>query len=321
MEPLGKLARVELRNIWQSEAAHFTPWLAGEDNLAMLGDTLGIGLELEAVEQNVGPFRADILCKDTLGDRWVLIENQLERTDHTHLGQLITYAAGLDAVTIVWIAAKVADEHRAAMDWLNEITDSELRFFAIEVELWRIGDSPAAPKFNVVCQPNDWSRSTSGAKKAIEAGMLSESRQTLLDYWSAFEALLAQYGKRVRPVRPQAQNWLVHSVGKSGVSLNASWNRRENWVRGEIYLTGRTARAYFDRLAESRAAIDAEFGTPLVWYDGAANDRRIYIERGFADVENRDSWREQHLWLAQTLDKLHRVFHDRVKSLAPENTG
>ena len=115
MEPLGKLARVELRNIWQSEAAHFTPWLAGEDNLAMLGDTLGIGLELEAVEQNVGPFRADILCKDTLGDRWVLIENQLERTDHTHLGQLITYAAGLDAVTIVWIAAKVADEHRGAL--------------------------------------------------------------------------------------------------------------------------------------------------------------------------------------------------------------
>ncbi|MDA3857468.1 MAG: DUF4268 domain-containing protein, partial [Roseovarius sp.] len=126
MSGLGRLRRVELRNIWQSEAQDFTHWLAREDNLTLLGETLGIDLELEAVEQNVGPFRADILCKDTLSDRWVLVENQLERTDHTHLGQLMTYAAGLDAVTIVWIAARVADEHRAAMDWLNEITDSEV---------------------------------------------------------------------------------------------------------------------------------------------------------------------------------------------------
>jgi hypothetical protein len=173
MTELGRLERVELRNIWQSEAQHFTPWLAREDNLALLADTLGIDLELEAVERNVGPFRADILCKDTISDSWVLIENQLERTDHTHLGQLMTYAAGLNAVTIVWIAARIADEHRAAMDWLNDITTGDVQFFALEVELWRIGDSPAAPKFNVVSKPNDWSRSLSGAKRVI--GDISEN--------------------------------------------------------------------------------------------------------------------------------------------------
>ncbi|MCA3441408.1 MAG: DUF4268 domain-containing protein, partial [Rhodobacter sp.] len=150
MSELGRLKKVDLRDIWQSEAMDFTPWLARVDNLALLGETLSIDLELEAVERNVGPFRADILCKDIQNGSWVLVENQLERTDHTHLGQLITYAAGLDAVTIVWIAAKIAEEHRAACDWLNQITTENVRFFALEVELWRISDSPAAPKFNVV---------------------------------------------------------------------------------------------------------------------------------------------------------------------------
>jgi uncharacterized protein DUF4268 len=321
MSDLGRLETVELRDIWQTEAQDFTPWLAREDNLALLGETLEIDLELEAVEQNVGPFRADILCKDTLSGRWVLIENQLERTDHTHLGQLITYAAGLDAVTIVWIAARVTQEHRAALDWLNEITDAEVRFFALEVELWRIGESSAAPKFNVVSKPNDWSRSTSGAKRSIEQGALTESRRMLLDYWTAFAASLPSFSGRVRPVRPLVQNWLVHSVGQSGITLNGSWNRRENWVRGELYLTGKKASARFDNLAAQRHEIEREIGEELTWYDAAANDRRIYLSRSFPDVSDRASWPEQHEWLAQTLDKLHRAFHPRVKLLDNDYAG
>lgn len=320
-ETLGRLQRVELRHVWNSEARDFTPWLAREDNLALLGNTLGIELELEAVEESVGPFRADILCKDALSDRWVLIENQLERTDHTHLGQLLTYAAGLDAVTIVWVAARAAEEHRAAIDWLNEITESRVGFFLIEVELWRIDDSPAAPKFNIVSQPNDWSRSTSGAKKAIESGSMSESKRMLVDYWTAFEAHLGETSKRVRTVAPLPQNWLVHSLGKSGVTLNASWNRRENWVRGEVYLTGPLARDFFGCLKQSQAAIEAEFGEPLTWYDKAQNDRRIWLAREFQNVTDTASWPEQHEWLAKTLDRLHQVFHERVKRLDPEIAG
>jgi hypothetical protein len=115
---------VELRQAWTGEATEFTPWLA--QNVAVLGDALELELEVEAQEQPVGPFRADILCKDTATDNWVLIENQLERTDHSHLGQLLTYAAGLDAVTIVWVAARFTDEHRAALDWLNNVTGSAI---------------------------------------------------------------------------------------------------------------------------------------------------------------------------------------------------
>lgn len=120
---LGRLKRVELRDIWTSEATDFTPWLARPENLAVLAETLAIDLELEAQEKAVGPFRADILCKDMGTDAWVLVENQLERTDHTHLGQLLTYASGLQAVTIVWVAARFTEEHRSTLDWLNKITD------------------------------------------------------------------------------------------------------------------------------------------------------------------------------------------------------
>jgi hypothetical protein len=125
---LGRLEKVDMREVWTHEAADFTPWLAAEENLALLGEAIGIDLELEAQEQSVGPFHADILCKDIATDCWVLVENQLERTDHSHLGQLLTYAAGLDAVTIVWVASRFTDEHRAALDWLNKVTREGINF-------------------------------------------------------------------------------------------------------------------------------------------------------------------------------------------------
>ena len=175
-QTLGYLERIDLRKIWATEAEDFTPWLALPDNIKLLADTLGVNLEVEAQEKFVGPFRADILCKDIGTDTWVLVENQLERTDHKHLGQLLTYAAGLQAVTIVWVAANFTDEHRATLDWLNKITDANFRFFGLEVELWRIVDSPAAPKFNVVSKPNNWSRQIAHTFGGRE---LSDNRSTV----------------------------------------------------------------------------------------------------------------------------------------------
>ena len=144
MNQMGHLEKVDLRDIWKTEAGDFTPWLGTAENIQLLGDTVRLDLEVEAQEKQVGPFRADILCKDTASGAWVLIENQLERTDHNHLGQLMTYTAGLNAVTIIWIADRFTDEHRAAMDWLNEITAEDFVFLGIEVELWKTGDSNVA---------------------------------------------------------------------------------------------------------------------------------------------------------------------------------
>ena len=145
---IGTLKQVDLREYWENEATDFTPWLAKDENIAQLGKAVDIDLEVKAQEQSVGPFRADILCTDQEG-HYVLIENQLELTDHKHLGQIMTYAAGLNAVSIIWIASQFTDEHRAALDWLNRVTDDGINFFGIEIQLIRIGDFAAAPLFNV----------------------------------------------------------------------------------------------------------------------------------------------------------------------------
>lgn len=316
MTDLSRLTPVPLRDIWTSEATDFTPWLARDDNLALLGDTLGFDLELEAVERNVGPFRADILCKDTVRDRWVLIENQLERTDHTHLGQLITYAAGLDAVTIVWIAARVAEEHRAAVDWLNEITDTDVRFFVLEVELWRIGDSPAAPKFNIVSQPNDWARITSRAGTVIGNANHSPLKGQQLEYWTELEALLATSGGPVRPVKPQPASWIAHGVGRTNFGLNAAMNTRENWVRAEIYIGGDAAKGYFFLLYQRKEELESSLGFALDWQRlEAKKDARICISRPESDLRQRLSWPDQHAWLVDKLNRMHATFGPVIREL------
>ncbi|MBV7377368.1 DUF4268 domain-containing protein [Maritimibacter dapengensis] len=320
MTELGRLERVDLRDIWRTEAQDFTPWLAREDNLALLSETLAIELELEAVERNVGPFRADILCKDTSSDNWVLVENQLERTDHTHLGQLMTYAAGLDAVTIVWIAAKIADEHRAAMDWLNEITKSEVRFFALEVELWKIGDSHAAPKFNVVSSPNDWSRSSAQGRQAIETGELSDTRQLQLDYWTGVQDEIARRAGRLSPVKPLPATWTSHGIGKTGVNLNASLNIREKWVRVEIYTTGKWAKPFFHQLSTSRHEIDALI-PGLEWQEMPDKlDSRICLSTP-ADINDVSDWPRQHNWLVDKMLTFDEVFRPYVSKLLKEDLG
>jgi len=256
---LGRLEQVDLRNIWISETSDFTPWLARPENLEVLGKSLGIDLELEAQEKTVGPFRADILCKDIGGGHWVLIENQLERTDHLHLGQLLTYAAGLQAATIVWIAAKFADEHRATLDWLNNITDGKFRFFGLEVELWRIGNSPAAPRFNVVSKPNDWSQSVRKGADAIDESNLSETKIMQRDYWDALNTVLnSKSGPVFGNKKPQPQSWMSYPIGRSYIHLGAAMNVNRNWIRAELYLSGVNAKEHFRLLQNQAAAIEQE---------------------------------------------------------------
>ncbi len=155
---ISRLKSVDLQGIWKTEPGHFTPWLAEEENLSFLARTLNMEFELEAQEIDIGDFRADLVCRNTVDGSRVLIENQLDKTNHKHLGQILTYAAGLEAAgleaaTIIWIAKKFRDGHRAALDWLNRITGEDLRFFGVEIELLQIGDSLPAPKFNIVSKP------------------------------------------------------------------------------------------------------------------------------------------------------------------------
>lgn len=307
---LGRLTRVDLSDIWADEASDFTPWLAREENLAVLSETLGMELELEAQEKAVGPFRADILCKDIGSDAWVLIENQLERTDHRHLGQLLTYASGLEAVTIIWIAARFNEEHRSTLDWLNKITDEDFRFFGLEVELWRIGDSPAALKFNVVSKPNDWSRSVAQAKRALDDLMRR-------DYWSALNAVLDQAAGPVSGNRkPQARVWMQYPIGRSRFSLSAVVNIGKRLIRSELYIGGGSAKAFFHLLHEQKDAVEQDLGYPLEWEElPNRQDSRIAAYLNDVDPKGKKDWPRQHQWLATRLNDLHRVFADRIKEL------
>jgi len=313
-QPLGRLERVDLRNIWISETTSFTPWLARAENLAVLGETLGIDLELEAQEKAVGPFRADILCKDIGNDHWVLIENQLERTDHGHLGQLLTYASGLEAVTIVWIAARFTEEHRATLDWLNKITDDSFRFFGLEVELWRIGSSPAAPKFNIISKPNDWSHSVATAVRAIDDADLSETRITQRSYWAALNSVLDAAGGPVSGnKKPQPQSWMSYPIGRSRFHLNGVMVRQKNQIRAELYISGEHAKAYFGLLRPQKDAIERELGYRLEWEElPSRRDCRIATYLNEVDPEDEADWPRQHEWLAKRLNDMHRAFANRV---------
>ncbi len=313
MTDLGRLEKVNLREAWNNEANDFTPWLAQEENIELLGDTIAIELEVETQEKGVGPFSADILCKDTVNNSWVLIENQLERTDHTHLGQLMTYAAGLDAVTIVWIAERFTDEHRAALDWLNEKTEEGLDFFGLEVELWQIGESPVAPKFNMVSKPNDWSRTVHQAARRIQGEELSETRQQQLKYWTEFAAYLIREGCSIKPQAPRPQLWMVFAVGRSSFALWTRFNIWDGYIAVGVSCQGSNGKAHLALLLREQDSIESEAGESLRWW-AAGKEGLVQIRRKI-DPKDENEWPRQRLWLKDKLELFDNVFRLRIREL------
>jgi hypothetical protein len=319
MASLGRLEKVDLRTAWKDEQQHFTPWLAQEENLRLLSETLGMQLELVEQEKAVGRFVADILCKDVIEDTWVVIENQLGRTDHSHLGQILTYAAGLDAATLIWITPQFTDEHRAALDWLNEHSDEKTSFLGLEVELWRIGDSPPAPKFNIVAKPNDWAREV---RATAAKGELTERRRVQLEFWTKFYEHMSAKSK-LPCQSPGPRHWMNHNVGWPGMwlaSVTSLWDSETGKMgpemRVELYMSDHNAKRYYAQLSKQREEVEREASQPLLWYN--PEDKRmcrIYIRRS-ADVLDRATWQEQFEWLRKNLELFYKIFGPRVKALA-----
>ena len=313
---LGRFERVELRDIWETEDRDFTPWLAQEQHIELLSDTIGMELEVEAQEKEVGPFRADILCRNTADDSWVLIENQIEKTDHRHLGQLMTYAAGLQAVTIVWVAAKFTEEHRASLDWLNKITGDGFHFFGLEVELWRIDDSIPAPKFNIVSKPNNWSKSISSAAQRLSEQPMTDTKKMQLQYWRDLADYLGKTSSNLRPQEPRAQHWCNFSIGRSGVKMAALLNTKENRIGIEICMFAEdSSKAFFHLLQNDKDQIEVEVGEPMIWKelpDKIAS--RIILYRQ-CDPSNEADRASQHEWLKNKLELLDKTFRTRIKEI------
>ncbi len=311
--PLSKLERVPLREAWKHEASDFTPWLAEDDNLDSLADALGISeLELVATEHWVGDFKLDMLCTD--GDQQVVIENQLEETDHKHLGQILAYAAGVDARKVIWVAESFRPEHLAALQYLNVNTIDELSFFAVQIELWRIGDSPLAPKFEVVAKPNDWARASREQARAASTG--SPTKQLQFRFWTALVEHLAKEAPQIRPAKPGPYHWLLISIGRTGFQLNCTANTREERLSVELFLPSGDAKTHFANLLLQKEKIESMLGFPLDWQELPTKTAcRIASWYNDASIEDESLWEEYHAWLVQRLVAMERVLRPVVRAL------
>ena len=310
---IGKLKKVDIRELWNGEATDFTPWLAQEENIKQLSEIVQIELEVIEQEKNVGPFRADILCKNTIDDHYVLIENQLEKTDHTHLGQIMTYAAGLDAVTIIWIAKQFTEEHRAAIDWLNRITDDKFNFFGIEIEAYKIGDSLPAPLFQIVSKPNEWSRSV---KKAATTQNLTEAKSLNLEYWTEMKKYFEGNATFLKHQKPQPQNWTNFALGKSYFNLAAVTSVRDNFLRVDFLINTENSKEDFRKLKEKYETLSYEqIDNNLIWDE--LPDKKVswvYLKKS-ANVSDKNDWINQHKWFMETLEKFDKFFRPKIKQL------
>ena len=318
---LDRLKKISLKEIWDNEAQDFTPWLAEEKNLELLSETIRTPLELEAQEKDVGPFRADILCKNTEDDSWVLIENQIDKTDHKHIGQLLTYASGLQAVTIVWIASKFTEEHRAALDWLNKITDDDFRFFGLEIELWTIGNSPAAPKFNIVSKPNNWSKTISQAAKNISEGIESETKAMQYRYWQGLIDYLENNGSKLRTQDPRPRHWQTFAVGRSHFYIDATVNTRDSRLGIGLKIADKNhAKNFYNLLVLDKEEIEAEMQEKLEWRELPDNTKsEIILFKNNVNLYDDKDWNAQYGWFKTNIEKFDKVFRKRIKKLNAED--
>lgn len=310
---LSKLERVPLREAWKHEAGDFTPWLAEADNLDALAQALGLSeLEAVATEHYVGDFKLDILCTD--GDQQVIIENQLAETDHRHLGQILTYAAGVGARKVIWVAESFRPEHVAALRFLNENTTDDLSFFGVQVELWRIGNSPLAPKFEVVVKPDNWAKA--GREQARAAASASPTKQLQLKFWTALIERLAKKAPQIRPQKPRPQHWLNNSIGRSGFGLNITANTRDARLGVELWMPGEAAKARFAQLIEQRPTIEQQLGFALDWQElPDAKACRVATWLPDAPIEDEGRWNDYLAWLEQRLVIMDKVMRPIVKAL------
>ena len=257
---LGKLQEIDIKKVWQHEQYDFSKWLASEENIQELGDTLGLSLTDVETEKFVGKYRCDILCKDEITGKVVLIENQLEPTDHDHLGKIITYASGLDASVVVWIVASARQEHASAIEWLNKHTDDDLSFFLIEVHAYTIGDSEPAPQFKIIEQPNDFVKSVKAISQSSE---LSDSERSRLEFWTQLNEVLEERGKPFNKRKPTTDHWYSIAMGSSECQISIDLVNKEHKIRVGVWVTDN--KDLFDKFHSNKDQIESSCGFKLKW--------------------------------------------------------
>ena len=312
MNDLGVLTPVNVRQVWKNEASEFTPWLA--EHADLLGDALGLKLEHERTEADVGRYSADLVFREEDTDRLVVVENMLDPTDHDHLGKLITYAAGLGARYAVLIAPEYRDEHRSALNWLNSISADDFAFFGVVLETWCIGDSQRAPHLRVDVKPDSWSRFVRGGRGASET---SERRLEYQRFWSEFLPALRVDWPNTRA--PASDNWMGFGSGRADFKIIASFCRHEGEkrLRVEMYIDARDKEANknsFDRLHRDSEAIEQAVGESLSW-DRLDDKKASRISLYYADpidVSEYERWPAATEWLIDAMGRMRSAFRGKL---------
>ena len=285
---IGKLTEVDVRTLWKHEQYDFSDWLAKEANIEYLNDILGLTLSEVDKEVYVGPYRCDLVAKDETSGITVIIENQLEATNHDHLGKIITYASGLDASVIVWIVKDAKEEHRSAIEWLNNNTTKDINFFLIEIHAYKIGESDPAPKFEVVEKPNDFVKRS---KTKYTDGELNQSQSERLMFWEQFNEVVAARGKPFNLRKASTDHWYDVAVGVSGAHIAINLVNKDKNVVVELYIND--DKSLFDSLYERKDEIEGKLGFSLVWdrLDGKKASRIKHYINGlnFDDHSNYDT--------------------------------
>lgn len=320
---LGVLEPVKLRDVWGNEALNFTPWLAEKSNIVLLSKTLDIDIEVLETEKYVGPYHMDIFGRDNRSGFPVIIENQLEITDHSHLGQIITYAAGLESGIMIWIAPSFTNEHRAAIEWLNRITGDNFNFFAVLVELFRIGDSLPAPRFSIVSGPNEWTEYIQDKVKKIGT---TPVQVLSLDYWTALKKLIDASQSPVLCSKPKPQTQFDILLPASPFRISATIEPNDNRIKVSLWVSGRGDKmpkrnAAFGLLLEKFGhELEMIFGKDLVWDIRPTRSwDEVNISASY-DPKNTDTWEQQHTWLKTQLEKMVGFFNANLKDLVIEET-
>lgn len=300
---LGKLEKIrDLRTIWKNEEYDFTPWLAKDTNIKLLSDEIGIPIKVKETEAPVGKYSLDILAENEDTNENIIIENQLEITDHDHLGKILVYGAGYDAKTIIWIVKGANEEHKQAIEWLNEHSDANINLFLVKVELFRIGDSEIAPHFEIVSQPNDWTKTI---RTTQNNSKLTGMELTYLNFWQGFNEYCTEHKNSFSQRKALPKNWYNFAIGSSECVIDLTVLKG-----GEIACGLWTDnKELYNKLYSNKESIERELRYKLIWdykENGKARKVRIVCESKVDfKLDDLSQWYE---WLLQKAEDFKRVF-------------
>ena len=292
---LGKLEKItNLRDVWKNEATDFTKWLAKDNNIKLLSDELGFNITVDETEASTGRYNVDIKAHEEETEKTIIIENQLEMTNHDHLGKVIVYSAGFDADIQIWIVKDVREEHKQAVDWLNEHSDEHINIFLVQIELWKIGNSEIAPKFQIISKPNNWAKAI---RKSVSKNM-SNASTIQLNFWEDFKSYCENKKVKFSLIKPLPQHWYNVFIGRSDCHLDLTFNTKKHEVACENY----------------KEEINKQISYDLQWMllEGKKASRIKLVSDLDVDPDS-ESWEDAFEWLSSNVELFINVFKKYIK--------